>query len=314
MSRPVAFQQTVTFGGEQRQVTRQRLYRFDDGDFDARMYNDAAAAGNQPSRRRRRNKSSASAADEDSDEDPYAEAQYTALDESPEIIDRFRNDVSSARFQNMVQARAVAQPLSTRPRTSEEVRKQRQAQILAAMADAADAEHSLFSIDYARCVPKAYLREFLASVEVSNVCAALVPALFVRDERYRYHLEEEHWMRALADAGGVFKSAETLVLDGHMRTLTPLPPAESGWYTRLRVESEHAHCVDDKTHMRVLTFQIQTLAAATAVDDGTLLEARRDSDMGYYVRVVAHLVDGDEQAEAARNVLCFRSFHFSRHA
>lgn len=291
-------------------MTRQRLYRFDDGDFDAQMYNDT-----QPSRRR--GKSKTPVVDNDSlDEDPYAEAQYTPLEESPETIDQFRNDVTSTLFRSMVQSRAAIAPeKQTRDRRFDvDISKQRQAQILAAMSDAANAHHSLFSIDYAACVPKQFLREFLASTEVSSVCAVLVPALFVRDERYRYHLEEEHWLRALADAGAFFKHAETLELDGHLRTLTPLPSAEAGWYTRLRVESEHAHyCTEKKsTTLRVLTFQIQTLAAATAVDDGTALEARRDSDMGYYVRVVAHLVERNDRE--AHNVLCFRSFHFSRHA
>jgi len=345
MSRPVSYRESYTFGGETREYTRQRLYRADDVDFDARMHDEdvsasaaTATATAATGRRRRRNHGGRRATPTpppagDDSVDPYAEANYTPLDERPEVIAQFRADLASSTFRSMIERRrhgggngddgggddtAPAAATSSHE-ASVRAARQRSAAILAAMTRAASGQHSLFSLAYASCVPERYLREFLASTEVSCVAATLVPALLVRDERLRYHLEEEHWRRAMADAGAIFKGGETRVLDGHLRTLAPLPPAEAGWYTTARAESEHAHhdAASNTTPMRVLTFQIATLAAATALDDGAALDARRDSDTGYYVRLVFHLVasgDGGGADDDKHNVVCFRSFHFARHA
>lgn len=241
---------------------------------------------------------------DDGDIDAYAETQYKQIDETPAAIDQFRADVQSAQFRSFIE------PLPASVDAARRAILQRRAAILAAMEASSLTQSSLFSLSYAACVPDEYVREFLDSTEVSCVCAALVPALLVRRERYRLHVEEQVWRRAMADAGAVFKRAETRTLKGHLRALTPLPPAEGGWYTHERVESVHAHCVDDSTTLRVLVFQIHTSAAATAVDDGSTLDARRESDAGYYVRLVLHLVEQYEREE--HNVVCFRSFAFAR--
>jgi hypothetical protein len=63
--------------------------------------------------------------------------------------------------------------------------------------------------------------------------------------------------------------------------------------------------------MRVLSFQIETTAAATTID-GHVVDARHEADNGYYVEIVCHLVAAAATDER-RNVVCFRTFHFSRH-
>jgi len=96
-----------------------------------------------------------------------------------------------------------------------------------------------------------------------------------------------------------------------MRQHVPLPPAENGWYTEDQIDGEHAHYSEesDETVMRILTFQIETPAAST---EDALLRDPSDA-AGYRVKVITHLVDEDCNDEQ-RNVLCFRTFHFSRYA
>lgn len=292
---PVAFTEQTTFGGERRDVTRHRLYHGDETAFDADLVTEAAT-------RARLRKDARGELIDDGD-DPYAEANYVRVHETAAAIDQLRADVTSERFRTLVKSRSTV--LGTERTNAERLREQQRASMLAAMR-ATSIESSLFSLAYASCVPAEFRTEFLGAVEVRSVLGALVPTLMTRRESARYHLTEEHWRRALADVGGQFKRAETRVLAGHLRSFAPLPPAENGWYTHERVESEHAHydAHTRTTTMRVLVFQIQTLAAATAVDDGVVLDKRRDSDAGYYVRLVFHVVDED--------VLCFRSFHFAR--
>ena len=199
MARPAAFRESFMFGGERREYTRQRLYRQEDADFDARLD-----------------------VDDDVEHpdviDPYAEAQYTALDETPASIAQFRADVAGSSFRGLIERRAggTAVPVPSVYDTSERAARLRQAAILAAMANSAASENMYFSLAYARCVPGQYIREFLASTEVSSICAVLLPALYVRHERTRYHLEEGHWLRSMADRGAIFKRGDTCVCKGHL--------------------------------------------------------------------------------------------------
>jgi hypothetical protein len=330
LATPVSFEAVSTFGGAARRYTRQRLY----DDEDARQHTARGTARVRVPRARRGVDGDAATAFAD---DPYAEAGYKPLEHTDAEIDQFRADLTSDTFRRLIDRRrhADARRLPAAPTRAVRAVYQRRAAILEAMAASTNAHASLFSLDYAAAVPDEFVREFTSTTEIECVRATLAPALYVRDERARVHMHEMTWRRALADAGCVFKRAETRVLRGHMRTLAPLPPAEDGWYTHERVESEHAH-YDARagvTRLRVLVFQIQTAAASTAADDGASLELRRDSDLGYYVRLVAHLVGNDTRAERARasvcrhepvasapvadeddwNVLCFRSFALLRH-
>ena len=304
MSRPVSFADTWSFMGEERTFTRQRFYRYDDADFNAAMY------------------------DERTDEPPPLSSSYYTIDSYGELaepvpettanIDRFRSDVASDKFRSMLEERRIgddADDGSLRPRSfPERLIRQRRALMLEAMRKT-NAQMSLFSVNYAACVPPQFIREFLSSVEVSAILAALLPVLLVRDESLKYHLEEEHWRRIMADAGATYKRAETKTLAGHLRVLAPRPPGEQGWYTHEVVESSHAHCKENKTVLRILVFQIYTSAAATRADDGTMREVENEADAGYYVRLIFHLVNesaATEKDAERHNVVCFRTFHFAR--
>jgi hypothetical protein len=284
MTRPKTFRESSTFGGEQRQYTRQRLYALETGDYDASMH--------------------AVTADDDEDNDPYAEAQYTRNEETSDEIDQFRQDIVGDTFRALAERRVLDDTAVQAPHLAvERAARIRRAAILAAMGNATNAQHSYFSRDYAACVPPKYKREFLASVEVASILGVLLPALYAHDQT-RAHTLETVWRRALADRGALFKRADTRRLEGHMRA-------------HATYESEqHAHyCREtDTTTLRLLTFQIQTNAAATAIDDGSELAGKRDADAGYYLRLVFHLVEEAVGGEVVggNNVVCFRSFVFSR--
>lgn len=295
MSAPVRFEEVCAFGGETRVITRERLYRYDDADFDAAMHEEPVAPPPD---------------DEEIVIDPYEESRYAPpVPETPEAQAQFRTDISSSTMKSIVASKRLNEP-STNIAPSIFAKNLRKAAILRAMTDSIG-EHSIFSVDYASHVPKQYIREFFSSVEVTSVRSVLVPSLMIRKASARVHLEEEHWRRVMADVGATFRCAETIVYDGHLRTLVPLPPAENGWYTHDILECEHAHYESQTTKMRILTFQIETTAAATTID-GHVVDARRESDNGYYVKLVLHLVTADSSNEL-HNVLCFRTFHFSRH-
>lgn len=259
------------FGGMARHVTRQRLYAGDEATFNPDTIDHV------PARRRDRTSDFV-----DDGSDPYAESGYTHVAETPEAIDQWRADVTGPRFRELAAQRAVV--VGNREyATAEQLATQRRAAMLAAMDTTALSEQAFFSTDYAACVPKEFRHDFLAAIEVTSVCSALVPAMYTR-----YHLTEEAWRRSLEDMGARFKHARTHALRGQ------------------HCHDDHAHydAATNTTPMRVLTFQIATTAAATAVDDGQQLDRRRPSDVGYYVRLVAHVV--------AEDVVCFRSFHFAR--
>jgi len=303
MTRPVSFTGTGTFGGAVRAYTRQRLYRFDEADFNAAMHDTPTT---RPPPIIRPGTDSV---------DPYEEGKYAELVEAPAAIDQFRADAAGAEFQAILARRravpsALAGTAAAAPFAQiDRLARQRRVAIVDAMARAT-AQASLFDVQYAACVPHVHRRAFLASVEISSMCGALLPALLNRHESFRAHLPEEHWIRALTNAGGVLESIVTQVLPGHLRAY--VPPECRDWYTRDVLASPHAHheAATNTTTVRILTFRLHTDGAATrasgnADDDGAL-------DGGYRVRVVAHLVGAGAAAPARQtpDVLCFRAFQF----
>jgi len=328
MTRPRSFLNKNEFYGEERTYTRQRLYRKDDGDFNAALHAeplDKVRAGI-------RQKLS------DLDEDPYAEAGYVGIEETDAAKDQFRSDVAHPRFRNRLNAMrsipgpaladntlyeassaadaaAAAKATSTVVASVRELRLAREreartrAEIIRAM-ERSQTQRSLFTVDYARCVPEEYAREFLSGLEASTVCDALVPMLNTRTDRLRYHMEEGQLRRVMFDVGTHFERGENIELLGHLRDHAPLPPQENGWYTPELLRSEHVHYDADAntTSIRVLNFLIPTSAADA--DGRELLEV--SDAAGYRVKVVCHLVEPDT-AHEEYNVLCFRTFYFSRY-
>jgi len=325
MSRPKTFTATTPserlFYGAERTYTRQRLYRRDEADFDPNMH----AEPIEKVRAGIVQKLS------ELDEDPYMEAGYIGVDEMPANIEQFRSDLLNPHFLHRVRTnRAVPEllfggedrvvttddePTNAIIASIRELRLAREregrtrSEIIRAM-ERAHTQRSLFTVDYARCVPDMYVQEFLSGLEANTVCAALVPMLYVRSDSCRYHMEEGQLRRVLFSVGTHFEHGEYVLLPGHMRAHVPLPPAENSWYDDDTLESEHAHYNedDDTTEMRVLTFQIPTAAADA---DGRILLEQSDA-AGYRVKVVCHLVERAADREEL-NVVCFRTFHFSRY-
>ena len=311
MQRPKSFAAASNgFFGDTRVYRRQRFYRADDSDLNAKFHStlDEKVANDSllPET-----------------EDPYEEGGYVAIEEKPAAIEQFRSDLTDARFRSTIERNrnTVVDPdggdggdeITEAMRIRQEAREREartRTEIIRAM-ERAQRQQSLFTVDYARCVPPEFIKEFLFGLEAATVCQALVPMLLVRQDELRYHLEEGQLRRVLFDVGCHFERGDTIVLKGHMRDHVPLPPAENGWYTEDVVESEHAHPTpdDDTTVMRVLIFQIPTAAADA---EGAQLQEVSDA-AGYRVKVVCHMVTQHAKQDIY-NVLCFRTFYFSRYA
>jgi len=301
MQRPKAFAAASNgFFGDTRVYRRQKYYRADDSDLNAKFHSTLEEK-----------------IAKDLSEDPYEEGGYVGLEEKPEAIEQFRSDLADSRFMATIEHNRGAAPIDDEITVSMRIRQEAQAremrtrtEIIRAM-ERSQRQQSLFTIDYARCVPPEFIKEFLFGLEAATICQALVPMLLVRQDDLRYHMEEGQLRRVLFDVGCHFERGDTIVLKGHMRDHVPSPPAENGWYTEDVVESEHAHPTtdDDTTIMRVLIFQIPTAAAGT--EDAQLQEV--SDAAGYRVKVVCHMVTQDK-AKDIHNVLCFRTFYFSRYS
>jgi len=312
MDRPKSFRAASNgFFGDERVYTRQRLYRHDDADFRAELH----PTSRDPDAVRTA----------DLDEDPYAEAGYVGFEEKDAAKEQFRSDIADDRFLQMVQRNRITPTTDETAKTHsagnsiasyrelEQERKRElrvRDEIVRAM-ERSERQSSMFTVMYAACVPNEYVAEFLFGIEAGSVCRVLKPMLLIRANHLRYHMEESQLRRVLFDVGCQYEHGKTLELKGHMRQHVPLPPAENSWYTEDIVESEHAHFDErsETTTMRILTFQIETPAAST---EDALHHDSTDA-AGYRVKVICHMVQQHRDKDAL-NVLCFRTFHFSRYS
>lgn len=313
MARPRSYKAGSNgFFGDERVYTRQRFYRRDDGDLRAEAHETSREVEQDLSK---------------FDEDPYEEGGYVGFDEANVAKDQFKSDVADDRFLTMIRRnrrmpdeaddeQAVHQrPSGDAIASYDELHRARQREarvrdeIIRAM-ERSQRQASLFTVNYAACVPPEYVAEFLFGIEAGSVVQALKPMLLIRKDRLRYHMEEGQMRRVMYDVGCHFERGETRVLQGHLRQHVPLPPEENGWYSDELLESEHAHFDEQAgtTTMRVLTFQIDNPGAAS---EDALKKDASDA-AGYRVKIVTHLVKQHKDRDVL-NVLCFRTFHFSRY-
>lgn len=333
MARPRAFEASSRFLGAERTYTRQRLYRRDDSDL-------RAEAHDEPLDRVRRGYTVPL---RDLDEDPYEEAHHVGVFEREDAIEQFRSDARSERFRALVDEsrhhgidadgaarESVTMPKgaarSTAVRSLQEMRdarkRQRRARAeIVRVMERQTQQRTLFTVNYAGCVPAEYVDEFLSTVEARPVCDALVPMLnkleFAAadgDDSMQTHIEEGQLVRVLYETGCVLERSDTLEVRGRLADHAASfdDPIDRAWYTDAMCSGAHAHydADADVTLIRQLCFHIPTSAADA---DGAQLREVADA-AGYRVKVVTHLVERSPDAKLdALNVLCFRSFHFTRY-
>jgi hypothetical protein len=323
MSRPHAFSGESSFLGQRREYTRQRFYRKDDSDMQARYHDedlDSVRRGYAVPLK-------------DLDEDPYAEGGHMGVFEKDTAIEQFRSDVRSSAFRQVIDhsrnptedtefaaadntANASRSALRSMRQIAEARKNQRRTreEIIRVM-ERQEQQRTMFTINYAGCIPTEYLDEFLSGTEAKTVCDVLMPMLLTTsDDRFVYHIEEGQVVRALYNVGVNLERSDTFDVQGHLRQHVASfeDEIDRQWYTDDMLQSVHMHYNSgaETTRIRQLTFQIPTAAAG-----GERAQLQDASDaQGYRVKVVCHLVkESSVKNVEARNVLCFRAFHFTRY-
>jgi len=325
MSKPKAFARTGAFLGQDRQYTRQRFYRKDDGDLRARAHDEDLDVVRRGYTRPLK----------ELDEDPYAEGGQVGVFENVAAIEQFRSDARSTAFKTLLQRNRnpTEDAEFTAPSADKTANAQRSA--MRSMHDIAlarknqartrseiirvmerqEQQRTMFTVNYVNCIPSEYLDEFLSGIEAKSVCDVLVPMLLsTADDEHAYHIEEGQLVRSLYNAGCQLERSDTFDVAGHLRQHVGSfeDEVDREWYTAFLLDSEHMHHNEerDTTPIRQLTFQIPTAAAGG--EDAQLHDA--SDAQGYRVKVVCHFVEASPIKDVdARNVLCFRSFHFARY-